>query len=79
MTLHDFDVCDSDRRNFCRVTDSRCTDLYMEELFEAGVGDEDPFDDYRNILYPALIENLTEEQKVEGKPSMTLVELKGTF
>jgi len=38
----------------------------MEELFEAGVGEEDPFDDYRNILYPNKIENLTEEQKLEG-------------
>ena len=55
-----------DRRNFCRVTDSRCTDLYMEELFESGAGDGDPFDDFRNILYPAKIENLTEEQKLEG-------------
>ena len=39
----------------------------MEELFEAGVGEEDPFDDYRNILYPSSIENLTEEQKLEGR------------
>jgi hypothetical protein len=38
----------------------------MEELFEAGVGDEDPFDDHRNILYPSSIEGLTEEQKLEG-------------
>ena len=39
----------------------------MEELFEAGVGEEDPFDDYRNILYPSAISDLSEENKLEGK------------
>jgi hypothetical protein len=39
----------------------------MEEIFEAGVGEEDPFDDYRNILYPSEINSISEESKLEGK------------
>lgn len=39
----------------------------MEDVFEANAGDEDFFDDHRNILYPEKIENLTEEEKLEGE------------
>ena len=42
----------------------------MEELFEAGVGEEDPFDDYRNILYPSAIADLSEEDKIDGKQQL---------
>ena len=44
--------------------------LYMEELFEAGVGEEDPFDDYRNILYTRHIEKLTDEEKLKGNKTI---------
>lgn len=42
----------------------------MEELFEAGVGEEDPFDDYRNILYTRHIEKLTDEEKLKGNKTI---------
>ena len=51
----------------------------MEELFEAGVGDEDPFDDHRNILYPSSIEGLTDEQKLEGSYKLREWDVMGQF
>ena len=50
-------------RNFCRVTDSKYTELYLEEVFESGVGEDDPLGDLRNILYPEKLKDLTEQEE----------------
>ena len=48
-------------RNFCRVTDSKLTALYIDGLFDSFDGDHDPLGDLRNILYPEKLEHLSPE------------------
>lgn len=38
----------------------------MEELFEAGISEEDPFGDHRYILFPEILDKLTPERKSES-------------
>ena len=50
-------------RTFCRVTDSKVTALYLDGIFESGIGDEDPLTDLRNILYPEQLNALSENEE----------------
>ena len=54
-------------RTFCRVTDSKVTALYLDGIFESGIGDEDPLTDLRNILYPEQLNSLSENEE-ESNP-----------
>ena len=49
-------------RNFCRVTDSKLSALYIDGIFDFFDGDHDPLEDLRNILYPKELNKLPSEE-----------------
>ena len=49
-------------RRFSRVTDSKLTGSYLDELIQSGV-EEDPLGDHRNILYPEILNRRSTEEE----------------